>query len=64
MGESACWLDRVCDGCGRVDDDLDDDRLCGTCAGSQTGPPPGSTERTEADDDRPRLTDGSASTRS
>lgn len=64
MGESACWLDRVCAVCGRVDDDLDDDRLCDTCAGARPGPPPQSAGRDDPGGDHPRLTDESASTRS
>lgn len=32
MGDPACWLDRVCDVCGQVVDDLDDQRRCDDCA--------------------------------
>jgi hypothetical protein len=32
MGDAACWLDRVCAGCDRVADDLDDQRRCADCA--------------------------------
>jgi hypothetical protein len=35
MGDPACWLDRVCAGCDRVADDLDDlegQRRCAACA--------------------------------
>ena len=31
MGDPACWLDRVCDGCGQVVDDRDDQRRCPDC---------------------------------
>jgi hypothetical protein len=31
MGESVCWLDRVCEVCGRIDDELDEARRCGDC---------------------------------
>ena len=31
MGDPACWLDRVCDGCGQVADDLDAHRRCADC---------------------------------
>lgn len=62
MGESACWLDRVCDGCGRVDDDLDDERRCRACAEARTDST-ASAERDALGDDHPQVTDGSASTR-
>ncbi|HSK23983.1 MAG TPA: MarR family winged helix-turn-helix transcriptional regulator [Egicoccus sp.] len=32
MGDPACWLDRVCDVCGQVADDLDEQRRCPDCA--------------------------------
>ncbi len=31
MGDPACWLSQVCDGCGQVVDRLDDERRCPTC---------------------------------
>jgi hypothetical protein len=32
MGDAACWLARVCAGCDRVADDLDDQWRCADCA--------------------------------
>lgn len=37
MGDPACWIDQVCEGCSRVAHDLDEDRRCETCQPPNSG---------------------------
>lgn len=32
MGDPACWLDEICDGCGKIDPPVDEVGRCLVCA--------------------------------